>query len=298
MLLPPDAAQTLTRVLALIRRTKEERKILSLTLRGLASLFGCPRGAIYLYDRAGNTLRKACGIDAEGTWDLATVRSFYFNEKPALPPCLIMAPVRAGDSVIGVLALEADAPIRAGAGRTATAVLSLLGEALARRREIAMLEAETSIARAALRGGRPADVIYRILHEIRRTVDYDHGASVLRREGDGARVVARQVAWSKGRSDIVGRRYPLAWDGLGLKVEGLTRAGGEVWAQISEVREASSPTKRSILLGPVADGSGAIGCVELSATRADFFVDMDAAILTRFLPYIRWCLIETAGGEP
>jgi hypothetical protein len=139
----------------------------------------------------------------------------------------------------------------------------------------------------------PKDIVYRVLHQLRRFIAYDHGASVLgySQEG-GARVLARQVAWTGGRSDVVGNRVDIAPGDLppGQDVSILTDEASSAWHALDGVREEGSPPKRSIMAGRLVDRDGEIGLVEISTTVPAFFLDNDVAALSRFLPYLAWCM--------
>jgi signal transduction histidine kinase len=61
---------------------------------------------------------------------------------------------------------------------------------------------------------RPKDVLYQILHGLKRLLEYDHSGSVLLLETEGLELVveAEIIAWTKAKSDRIGRSIPLTED--------------------------------------------------------------------------------------
>jgi hypothetical protein len=295
MHLPSEASQAAVKILKAVSGAREDRKVFALVLQGLAGLYACEAGTIFTCRRATGELHKVTSLKAGETWDMKTVISFFINEKPFLPADTIMAPVRSGPEVIGVVALRKSAGFERGAGKTATEILKLVGGVLSVRREIAVSAADSSIARAALGDVSPKDVVYRALHQLRRFIDHSHGATVIAKSDNRTgTVVARQVAWTKGKSRIVGARLPIVWQGLsaGFVEVVSSSAHTSVWEALASVREDGSPPKRSMLVAPLRAGGDTIGCIELASTQADFFLDKDKAVLSRFLPYLSWCLTQ------
>ena len=58
---------------------------------------------------------------------------------------------------------------------------------------------------------RPKDVLYQILHGLKRLLEYDHSGAVLLIEAEGRELVveAEIIAWTKAKSDRIGRSIPL-----------------------------------------------------------------------------------------
>lgn len=266
-------------------------------------------------------------------WDPSVLLSFYRNEKPVLPAEIIMAPVRAGNEVIGVLVLERGEGFERGAGKAATEMLKVAGAILGERRRRRRLEVACGAGGALARGVRPKDVIYRILHGARRLIDYDHGATVFARVDDcAAEIIAQQVAWAAGKGSLVGKRIDLDWsevegemilageqggkgwvetggrcwsqdgdaagaDGIRGKDQGLAGLEG-IWDVVRGVKEKGAPEKRSGLLVPLTSARGTIGLLEIASARSAFFraSDLDAARV--LAPYLVLCLagIDSSRG--
>jgi hypothetical protein len=273
----------------------EERKALSIILKTTASVLGCECGTIFLHRRAKAGLHKVKSLRGAETWDIGVVESFYRNEKPGLPADVVMAPLRVGKHVVGVLALRKAGEFERGAGRVATEILKTAGSVLGWRKEIAYGTAENSVAQAALRGVAAKDIVYRVFHQLRRFIDYDHGGTLLEQTAEGSgRIVARQIAWTEGKSGIVGRHVAIPWSDIRVASPTITTAADrpDLWPSIVSMSEETAPPKRSALIGLVRCEAAVCGLIEVSSRRPDFFVDSDAEIFARFIPYVSWALSE------
>jgi GAF domain-containing protein len=293
MRLSPESSQVLAGLLREVADVREERKLWSMTLGALASRFGADSGAIFLYKRSMDGLYKVRSLREGETWDTERLYEFFHNRKPLLEATVIMAPVRAGQDVIGVLALGRKSPFDRGVGKEATEMLKAVGRWAGLRRQLAEQKAERAIANALLWGVAPRDVTYRILHELRRLVGYNHGATVVGIvDGDKGRVLARQAAWSKGKSDLVGREIPVNWARVSTASGPaiVTRADTIQVEPLFRLREKHAPEKRSIMVGPLEIDETLLGLVEVSSSIGDFFVETDKGKLARLLPYLAWCV--------
>jgi hypothetical protein len=303
MLLPPEASQVAARLVREIARVRQERKALRLTLRAVGSLFGCERGEIFLYRRAGNRLYRSASLTENEVWASELVMAFFRNEKPPLPHNAIMAPVRAGDRIIGVIALGKDDGFKPGTGKIVTEMLRIVGSQLGYRRELSESGSEVAIARAILSGVAPGNVVYRVFHLLRRFIDYDHGATLVGMLDDGrGRILARQVSWTSGKSNIVGTVFPFGWSALPAETKAFIVSGEQerLRESLGSLRESASPPRQSILAGSICAEGRTRAFVEVSSQQANFFVDKDVRTLSRFLPYLMWCLkayTDNSGGH-
>jgi hypothetical protein len=296
MQLSPDVSRVLAGLIKQVARVRQDRKIWALTLDALASHYGAA-GTVLLYRKREGDLYKVRSVGKQVRWDEQPLLDFFHNRKPELDATVVMAPVRLGNRVIGVLALARTDPFLRGAGREATEVLKVIGLWMGWRRDLALREAECATGRAILGRVAPKDVAYRILHQLRRFIDYNHGASVLGFAGEGsARVLARQIAWMEGRSDMVGKAVEIRWSSIPKGPGGsILREGvSPLWNELERVKEAEAPPKKSIMIVRLADDDGDVGLVDVSSTIPVFFLDNDLEVLSRFLPYLTWCVRRMA----
>jgi GAF domain-containing protein len=293
MRLSPRASQSVAELIREIARIREQRKVFALALRSLGALLECSRGALFLYKRSTGKLYKVTSLSEHESWNMETLTAFFRNERPDLDLNVVMAPVRVGPTVVGVATLMKEGPIEPGAGKVATEILGIVGVMLACRREMAVSMSESGTSRAVLRGVGPKDVAYRVFHVLRRFIDYDHGATLIGRlDQYRGRVVARQVAWTKGKSEIVGKVLSFTWGSLAKEFSMIDDRDeqSELYQAVAAASEEASPPKLSAIVVPLYDGPHLLGCLEVSSSRRDFFVDRDAQLLSRFVPHILWCL--------
>jgi hypothetical protein len=299
MRLSSESSYVLADLLGAIAGVREERKVWCLTLTAIASHLGADSGAIFLHKRSLDRLYKIRSLGEGEGWDMEIVLDFFHNRRPRLDETAIMAPVRAGRRVIGVLALGRGRPFERGAGKEATEMLKAVGYWTGVRQDLARQQAECATARAILQGVGSKDLSYRILHHLRRFIDYNHGATLIGVAGTATgRVLARQVAWDKGKSDLIGLEFPLTWKQVPFDGRAVILSPGEALlkTELSEVREPGSPAKKAILIGPLASHGTGFGLVEIASSRPGFFGESDAAILGRFMPYLAWCVKTFPAG--
>jgi len=299
MQLSPDVSQVLAGLMKQTARVRQDRKVWGLSLDALASHYDASAGTVLLYRRREGDLCKVRSVGEPEPWNDRLLLDFFHNRKPELATTVIMAPVREGDRVVGVLALRRDDPFRKGAGREMTEVLKVLGRWIGCRRDLVIRNAECATGNAILGHVGPRDVVYRVLHQFRRFMDYDHGSTVLGFTEEGtARVLARQVAWTGGKSSVVGRTIAVSPGDVPPGPGGsiLTEGSSPLWNTLDGVREEGAPPKGSIMIGPLADDDGEVGLVEVSSTTASFFMDNDLDTLSRFLPYLAWCVRRLRGA--
>ncbi len=301
MQLPDYVCRTVVATAKQMLAAKDERKALVLMLRGIKETFECDAVAAYLYKRSRQRLFKASGI-GNFEWHEPTVLTFFFNLKPPLPAEVLMAPLRRGNRVIGVVTLYRHRRFPSGVGKLVTEALKILGGLIGIRYENKVFASAQRLLDLELEGKDPKDVCYRIMHDLRRFIDYDHGASLILREGaETGRVVARQLAWQKRKSNIIGRPIRVDWK-LGeqerIHTLGSQDADNDL---VRVVREDDSPAKRSCLVGYLVayrwNTPETIGCIELGSKQQNFFLDSDRAILEQFLSVTALCAVRLRKGE-
>jgi signal transduction histidine kinase len=168
---------------------------------------------------------------------------------------------------------------------------------------------------------RPKDVLYQILHGLKRLLEYDHSGAVLLLEAQGRELVveAEIIAWTKAKSDRIGRSIPLTED-LRSWLEGaahpvLVRAGeapagvhplpGALCEAVfdcdalaeqdgrsfdaSTTRAArpaapGHPAARAGMVAVLRYRSRTLGVLALRARGSEAFTPSDLQVLAEFLP--------------
>ncbi len=266
----------------------EERTLLNLALRSIHRSFQCDASSMFLWKRSRSILTKVCG-NGDYCWDSETLVAFFHNTKPHLPEDIVMAPVRRGENVIGVLALWKSDGFEKGVGKIATEFLRIFGCLLGLALQSRISNMCLRLNQAMSSSVSTKDILYRAMHDLRRLIDYDHGATLLLRNGaSSGYVFARQVAWKKGKSDIVGRMIDIDWEAFGARTARLVR-DGPIMDLLKELSEEDAPAKKSSIVAFIFEGDEPIALFEIASARFDFFVDNDLMIVERFLPIVDVC---------
>ncbi len=271
-------------------RTREDRKLFALLMRRIQKEYACESLAVFLNKRATGRLYKFKAIGKRYAWDETKIFEFFLNRKPEIEERIVMAPVRIGPVVVGVMAMRAEKPFARGVGKALTSLLHDFGAILEWRRKRGVIESQLRVVEAVLKPIPPKDIIYRILHTMRRFIDYDHSATLL--EIVSARtvsVVARQVAWTKGKSRLIGRNYDLDLDMIGLEKGAILSQDRIKNLGFDLISETGAPPRGSSIVILVR-GRNRRGLLEVSSTRENFFLEADLSIIARFQPYLGWCL--------
>lgn len=197
---------------ARLKPVSDVQKSLATALRLAREFFRADRGCAAVA-RPGEPLAEVLtAFPPRGDWDRALLTGFIRNEHPAIPPSMLLAPVRRRGRAWGVLALErtGEASPR-GDGRLLSRVSALVSEAVERIDRERMFEVRDRIDRKIMEQLRPKDLFYQILDGLRSLTRYDHSSAILMQEeeGDALILVAEQIAWKKGKSRRIGWRLPL-----------------------------------------------------------------------------------------
>lgn len=198
-----------------LRQARDLRNALLFTLRETREFLGATRGAIATLGPGAATAELLLSHPADSAWDPALISAFIRYEQPRLPHDLLMAPVRRRGRAWGAMVLRREhGPFEKGTGRVLVRIAALLGEALDRIDRDRVAEVRDRIDRKIMAQLRPKDLFYQILDGLRSLIRYDHSSALLIRDADDGALVlaAEQIAWTKGKSRRIGKRFPLDED--------------------------------------------------------------------------------------
>jgi signal transduction histidine kinase len=144
---------------------------------------------------------------------------------------------------------------------------------------------------------RPKDVLYQILHGLKKLLQYDHSASVLLLHPDGnlLTVQAEIIAWTKAKSDRIGQQLPIETATLDWMAEKelplLVRDGRPIVAEdvvpdeLLRLPDAPSAKRsRAVLLGVLRRKDQILGLVQIRAKHPAAFTPENLVTLEKFLP--------------
>ncbi len=221
---------------------------------------------------------------------------FARNRKSPDDPHLLLAPVESLGRPIGVLAFVRPARNfgRADA-RLALDATEILGRHLGHRERERTFELRERIVRKVLLQLRPADILYQVLHGLKRLLRYDHSATVLTLDPEHGTLAVRAeiVAWTKGKSARIGSLLPLVVDEVAFldSLAGATvfdptaRDSGapESLCQRLHAVSPDAPPARSVIHAPLRQKERTVGLLLVRALAPDAFVAADKETIDSFL---------------
>lgn len=174
----------------------------------------------------------------------------------------------------------------------------ILSENLGHRERERAQDLKERIYAKVLSERRSEDVLYQILHGLKRLLQYDHGASVLLLKPDGKElcVQAEIISWTKAKSSRIGQSFPVTEE-LRMWLEHLARpvllrAGDkDEAAAVPEILRGpltqeleGVPPVRCIVLATLRHRHRPMGVLKIRSRSAAAFTPVDLRTLSEFLP--------------
>jgi signal transduction histidine kinase len=232
--------------------------------------------------------------------DEALVDAFAREERPELPPTVVLTPLVVHERRVGVVgAARRGRSFERGASRLLNRLAATLEIELARREEEHLTHVLDRIKRKVVAELRPTDLAYQILDGLFELLHYDHSAALLTyEEGRTAfRVGAEKIAWTKAKSQLIGHEIPVPPDllrELGRRREpailmSIDSANGpdplrELYRLLDYHRERGAPALSAILVAPLFFEAELLGVLKIAAAEPGAFVRKDLEVVERFLP--------------
>jgi len=180
-------------------------------------------------------------------------------------------------------------------GLEATEILS---ENLRHRMRERAQELNKRILAKVLREMRPQDVLYQILHGLKRLFQYDHGGTVLLLDPREMELVvqAEIIAWEKAKSDRIGRRIPFSpavreWMEQTahpvMLLAGWIEGGLPLPPELEEPLLSplpAAPASRGAILAVLRHRSHLLGILVIRSRSAAAFTPSDLRVLDEMLP--------------
>jgi signal transduction histidine kinase len=240
-----------------------------------------------------------------GKWDLDCLAAFLQQQRPRIPPNIIMAPIRRRGRLWAVLALRRERAFEIPASYLALRrVASLISDSIEAIDQQRNIEVRSQIDRKIFeKKTRPQDLFYQILHGLRSLTHYDHSSALLicDRRDNALELVAEQIAWQKGKSRRIGLKLPLTDDLWVLLCNNMAygfnrRNGGwDEWSDGKSTRlaelldyntlpESPGSNRREfcMLCAPLATRDGVMGVLKVAACYPGSFGSYEADLVQRF----------------
>ncbi len=286
------------------------------TLRAAREYFRADAACIAVLSPGMRAADVSFRVPAGRSWDRAVLTEYIRSGHPAIPPDVLLAPLRRRRRAWGALALaRSGASFEKGDVQPFCRIAGALSETIDRIDGERLLEVRSRIDRKIMEELRPRDLFYQILDGLRSLTRYDHSSALLIRhpdEGD-LKLEAEQIAWHKGKSHRIGARLSLSADALAVleqgEVYGFDR-NGPSWAQwqgrpalaLVDLLDYNSPAERpaagaphsteaagapkaheaSMLCATLAARGGAFGVLKIASCHAGSFGPYEAELLDGF----------------
>jgi len=300
-----------------LKQTRDVTKALRHSLRATREFFEASHAAIAVARPGEAEAELLLALPEDPHWDLGLLAAFIGNRYPAIPPDLLMAPLRRGGRTWAAMALRRRAPFDRGAIRPLLEIAVAVSESIERIDLERMLEVRDRIDRKMMERLRASDLFYQILDGLRSLTRYDHSSALLIKDDSGLlQLAAEQIAWVKGKSRRIGLCLPLEPDVRDLigggEVFGFEREG-DVWREwrgrpvtpladlldYNRTDEAAHPEarERSMLCAPLATGDGLLGVLKVASRRPGSFGPYEAGLVERFRSHVSVAIRNSQRAE-
>jgi signal transduction histidine kinase len=227
-----------------------------------------------------------------GLRDRALIEAFARQERPRVPPNVILSPLRVHERRVGLVGTaRRGRDFERAAVRAFVRLTVLLESELARREEEHLDRVLDRIKEKVVAELRPQDLAYQILDGLYELLHYDHSAALLTyEEGPGVfRVGAEKIAWTKAKSSRIGYEIPVGADLLKTfrkRREPLVLGARDdtLHPLLDYHRERGAPASESLLAAPLFFDNQFLGLLKIAATERGAFVGKDREVVERFLP--------------
>jgi len=282
-----------------LRRLGPLHKVYNHFIGALAHYFEAD--AVFLHRRArGRRLAEKFLVGDGSLRDEALVEAFAREERPRVPPNVILTPVLVHERRVGVVgAARRERDFEWAALHSLNRLAATLEAELTRREEEHLTRVLDRIKEKVVAELSPKDLVYQILDGLFELLHYDHSAALLiYEEALGAfRVGAEKIAWAKAKSNFIGHEVPVGPELLKAfrrrrepsiltAEDGANRTGlpRELYSLLDYHRGRSAPASSSILAAPLFFEAEFLGLLKIAATEREAFVAKDREVVERFLP--------------
>jgi len=287
-----------------LKDVREPHKALRHALRDTHEFFQAGCGCVATLRAGRDRADVMFALPRQSEWDLDVLTRYIRHTHPPVQRDMLIGSVRRRGGAWGAIAFVRrghvfDRDDRRLIARI-TAVVSSAVERIDRDR---LLGVRDRIDRKMMEQIHPKDLFYQILDGLRSLTVYDHSSAVLIREEDdpSLRVVAEQIAWTKAKSEQIGRRIPITTTAAALlqseQVFGFDRHG-DGWREwrgepVSELAALLDYNRRdadgrdnlregSMLCVPLVTRDTLVGVLKIAARYPGQLKPFDAELVEHF----------------
>jgi two-component system, NtrC family, sensor kinase len=285
---------------------EEADRILRYAHRGIGNILQADYGYVWRIERGAIlSARYSMTWTAKGQKLLSqadtaklveSAAAFARDRKSPEDPNLLFTIVESAGRPIGILAFIRPAR-RFGRGdaHLGQDAAEFVGRHLTHAEKERFFEIRERIVRKVLLQLRPADILYQVLHGLKRLLQYDHSASVATYDprARSLTIRAETIAWTKGKSERIGRKIDLDPASAAF-LEGLEGCcvcgpdGGESRAPLALARPLTdvaqgAPAARSLIIAPLGFQDRRVGILTICGMAPRSFTSADIQAVDSFL---------------
>jgi two-component system, NtrC family, sensor kinase len=284
-----------------LKDVREPHKALRHALRDTCEFFRAGQGCIAELRAGQSEADLLFTLPKVADWERSVLARYIRHTQPPLQRDMLIGSVLRRGGEWGAIALVAPGHAFDRDDRSLmTRVAAILSAAIHRIDRDRLLGVRDRIDRKMMVQIHPKDLFYQILDGLRSLTLYDHSSALLIRE-DGEpslRLVAEQIAWTKAKSERIGRRIPMTDDDAALlqseKVYGFDREDDSwrEWTDRPAVSlaalldynraEQGSLREASMLCAPLATRDGLVGVLKIAARHSGQLKPFDAELVEHF----------------
>lgn len=323
-MLSPEKELQLHRFLAGLRAklgdARDPEQASRSALRDVAGFFEARAGCLASVPPGAERAGVDFTTDSEVDWDMELLALFFRNQRPEIPPSLLLAPLRRRERMWRVLCLrrEEGTPFARDDVAVLNQVAATVTELIHRIDRERTLEVRSRIQRKIMEELRPKDLFYQILHGLRTLTGYDHSSALLvtAEGGEALELVAEQIAWRKGKSERIGLRLTVSPGvrrlmgqgqalGFDRETDGWREWGGQDASELADLLDyndradgaAGERCESTMICAPIVSRDGVIGVLKIAACHAGSLGPYEASLVERFMPPVSVAIRNSSHAE-
>jgi signal transduction histidine kinase len=282
------------------------RKMLIHAIRSAAEMLEADAGAVAVLSHNHRNVELVYSDPRSEEWNVGLMSDFIKGKRPTIPADLVIAQITRRGRVWGALAVKRkQKQVSGDTVKALQKVSQVLGERISAWDDTKLRQLRSRIEHKIANRQEPKDIIYDILHGLRSLIRYDHSASFLiaRDSSEPLTLIAEQIAWTKGKSNLIGLKLPvdgcptaeLATNGvrLFLNVDDCwLDHNGNAASPLAKLLDyntrtsAEVPREQAMITAIVHTPDNSTGILRVASKSREALGRFEAAIIDQFTPLL------------